>query len=145
LLQSIIGSFIILCPEGVYKRWENKAYFQSITDIKDDDVAQLVQRIADDVKILCVRMGYQGNDDDIVQNPPLDPVFHEDSALYQATVHSIAGGSCLIQGLAIMCGVSGKALDMTKKCLMPKANGVSASTTFFYMQIPPSTLTQGTA
>ena len=59
--------------------------------MEDDDVAKLVQRIADDIKNLCVRMGYLSHDGDIVQNPALDPFFQEDSALYQATVHSIAG------------------------------------------------------
>jgi hypothetical protein len=59
--------------------------------MEDDDAAQLVQKIADDVKNLCVRMGYLSDDGDIVQNPALDPLFQEDSALYQATVHSIAG------------------------------------------------------
>jgi Putative transposase len=36
-------------------------------------------------------MGYLSQDGDIVQNPALDPLFQEDSALYQATVQSIAG------------------------------------------------------
>ena len=59
--------------------------------MEDDDGTQLVQKIADDIKKLCVRMGYLSYDGDIVQNSSLDPLFEEDSALYQATVHSIAG------------------------------------------------------
>jgi hypothetical protein len=81
----------ILCPDGIYTRLGNRPHFRSITDMEDDDAAQLVQKIADDVKNLCVRMGYLSDDGDIVQNPALDPLFQEDSALYQATVHSIAG------------------------------------------------------
>ena len=81
----------ILCPDGVYTRLGNRPHFRSITDMEDDDAAHLVQKIADDVKNLCVRMGYLSDDGDIVQNPALDPLFQEDSALYQATVHSIAG------------------------------------------------------
>jgi hypothetical protein len=69
----------------------NKPHFRSITHMEDDNPAQLVQQIADDVKNLCVRMGYLSDDGDIVQNPALDPLFQEDSALYQATVHSIVG------------------------------------------------------
>ena len=59
--------------------------------MEDDDVVKLVQQIADDIKNLCVRMGYLSHDGDFVQNPALDPLFQEDSTLYQATVHSIAG------------------------------------------------------
>ena len=51
----------------------------------------LVQKISDTVKGLCVKLGYLNESGDIVQNPALDPLFQEDSALYQATVHSIAG------------------------------------------------------
>ena len=39
----------------------------SITDIEDDEVALLVQKIADDVKNLCMRLGSLNNGGDIVQ------------------------------------------------------------------------------
>ena len=81
----------ILCPDGVCTRLGNKQHFRSITDMADDDGTQLVQKIVDDVKNLCVRMGYPSNDGDIVQNLALDSLFQADSVLYQATVHSIAG------------------------------------------------------
>lgn len=83
--------FHILCPDGVYTRLGDQPHFRSITDMDDEDVAQLVQKIADIVKGLCVKLGYLNESGEIVQNPALDPLFQEDSALYQATVHSIAG------------------------------------------------------
>jgi hypothetical protein len=83
--------FHILCPDGVYTRLGKKPHFRCITTMQEDDVLQLVQKIADDVKNLCVSLGYLSHDGDIVQNPALDALFQEDSALYHATMGSIAG------------------------------------------------------
>lgn len=37
--------------------------------MQDDDILQLVQKIADDVKNLCGSLGYLSHDGEIVQNP----------------------------------------------------------------------------
>jgi hypothetical protein len=42
--------FHILCPDGVYTRLGKKPHFRCITTMQDDDVLQLIQKIADDVK-----------------------------------------------------------------------------------------------
>ena len=81
----------VLCPDGVYTRVNGRATFRSLEHITDDEVAALVEAIAQKVMRHLQKKGYLSKDGDIVSNPLADDIFRDYDALSLATSSSIAG------------------------------------------------------
>ncbi len=81
----------ILCPDGVYTRFNGKVRFRNIDPITDQEVAAVVERIALKVMSYLQKKGYLDNEGDIVTNPTMDELFQDSEALTMATQNSIAG------------------------------------------------------
>ena len=81
----------ILCPDGVYTAINGKPRFRNLGSISDDEVAALIDRIAEAVMHFLKRQGYLDKEGEIVQNPEQDDLFEHHDSLAQATACSIAG------------------------------------------------------
>jgi hypothetical protein len=81
----------IISIDGVYIRYGDIARFRNLDPITDDEVASLVESIANRVRTLCIRRGYLDKDGDIVLNPALDPLFQDHESLTAALTASISG------------------------------------------------------
>ena len=81
----------ILCPDGVYTTINGKARFRNLGSISDDEVAALIEQIAQTVMRFLKRQGYLDKEGEIAQNPKQDNLFEHHDSLAQATACSIAG------------------------------------------------------
>ncbi|MBM4254192.1 MAG: transposase [Deltaproteobacteria bacterium] len=81
----------LLCIDGVYTRYGDVARFRNLEPISDEEVASLVESIANLVRSLGIKRGYLGKDGDIVLNPTLDPLFQDHESLTAALAASISG------------------------------------------------------
>ena len=81
----------IISIDGVYTRYGDVARFRNLDPITDNEVASLVENIANRVRSLCIKRGYLNKDGDIVVNPALDPLFQDHEALTAALAASISG------------------------------------------------------
>jgi len=81
----------ILCPDGVYTNIGDHPRFRNVVPISDDEVAALVEKIAQFVMRYLKKMGYLDKEGEIVQNPKQDDLFAESVSLAKATACSIAG------------------------------------------------------
>jgi hypothetical protein len=97
----------ILCPDGVYTNVGDEPRFRNIDPITDDEVAALVERIAQAVMRYLKKMGYLDKEGEIVQNPAQDDLFAESESLSTATECSIAGKIASPPHKASLCGGPG--------------------------------------
>jgi hypothetical protein len=81
----------ILCIDGVYTRSNGHVRFRNLSSITDDEVSELVQTIADQIKKLCIKEGYLSPDGDAVSQPNVDSLFSDHDLLAMAVEASIAG------------------------------------------------------
>ena len=81
----------VLLLDGVYTEVKGLVRFRNIDAITDDEVASLVETIAQKVLRHLQRKGYLDKEGDAVQNPLMDELFRDNEAITAATTSSIAG------------------------------------------------------
>ncbi len=81
----------VLCLDGVYTQVGDEVKFKNVDAISDDEVANLIGRIAKAVLRYLKKHGYLDKDGEIVQNPEADPLFEDQSSLALAAQNSILG------------------------------------------------------
>ena len=81
----------ILCPDGVYARVNGRASFRQVDSVTDDEVAALVEAIAQKVMGYLKKQNYLSKDGDIVRHPLVDELFRDYDSLSAATTSSISG------------------------------------------------------
>lgn len=81
----------ILCPDGVYSQIGDELRFKNLQAISDDEVANLIERIAHAVMRYLKKHGYLDQDGEILQNPEADSLFQDHQSLALATQSSIMG------------------------------------------------------
>jgi len=81
----------VLCADGVYTRVNGRATFRSLEHITDDEVAVLVEAVANKVMRHLQKIGYLSKEGDVVVSPLADELFRDYDALSLATSSSIAG------------------------------------------------------
>ena len=81
----------ILCPDGVYTMVGDVPRFKNLEPISNEEVANLVGKIAASVMRYLKKKGYLDTDGQIVCHPEEDVLFNEHESLAMATRASITG------------------------------------------------------
>jgi hypothetical protein len=81
----------IICADGVWITLNEKPHFRNLEPITDDQVADLVDAISDQVIRHLQKKGHLNENSEVVENPLGDDIFRENAAVSEATVSSIAG------------------------------------------------------
>lgn len=81
----------ILCPDGVYRKYNGKAEFHKLEAISDDEVAELLTRLCQRVLRYLKRKGYLDREGEIIVSPEQDSLFQGNEFLALASQGSIRG------------------------------------------------------
>ena len=80
----------IITTDGVHYRPEDPR-FKKATKITNEKVAGLLSNIVQSITILLKNSGYLSPEGELVDNPTIDPLFHEHQSINMATAASIQG------------------------------------------------------